>query len=98
VKLTVAPGDTASAFITGYDTGFDSMPSTDTICGTDNRVPSTERRVGRLVHASLKALCSGGLVSASACYLTAGHCVTGGTIFTAEFNCPPSTSGGAIVH
>jgi hypothetical protein len=99
VELVVAPGDTASAFISGFDTGFDVTPTPDTICGaTDDRVPSTERRVGRLLNANLNALCSGGLVSANSCYLTAGHCVTSGTVFTVEFNCPPSTPGGAIVH
>ena len=61
-------------------------------------MPSTERRVGRLLNASMNALCSGGLISTNSCYLTAGHCVSSGTVFTVEFNCPPSTTGGSIVH
>jgi V8-like Glu-specific endopeptidase len=99
VELIVAPNDTASAVIAGFDAGLLGVVSIDTICGpTDDRVPSTERRVGRLLNGSMNALCSGGLISTNSCYLTAGHCVSSGTVFTVEFNCPPSTAGGSIVH
>jgi hypothetical protein len=99
VELVVAPGDVASAFISGYDVGYANVTGVDTICGTtDNRVPSTEVRVGRLLNSNMNALCSGGLVSSNSCYMTAGHCVSSGTVFTVEFNCPPSTAGGSIVH
>jgi hypothetical protein len=98
-ELVVAPGDTASAHVTGLDAGFLTPVGSDTICGTtDDRVPSTEPRVGRLLNSSLNALCSGGLVSSNSCYLTAGHCVTTGAVYTVEFNCPPSNAGGSIVH
>jgi Trypsin len=99
VELIVAPNDAASAFVSGYDAGFFAPVGEDTICGTsDDRVPSTERRVGRLLNSSMNALCSGGLVSTNSCYLTAGHCVSSGSVFTVEFNCPPSAAGGSIVH
>ena len=99
VELIVAPGDSASATVTGYDVGFAAPMGVDSICGpTDDRVPSTERRVGRLINSSAIAICSGGLVSANSCYLSAGHCLAGGTAFAVEFNCPQSTPGGAVVH
>jgi hypothetical protein len=98
VELVVAPFDAASAWMAGYDTGFPVEPGIDSICGVDDRVPSHERRVGRLLNSSLNAICTAALVSADACILTAGHCFGAGSVFTVEFNCPPSLPSGAIVH
>jgi hypothetical protein len=36
-------------------------------------------------------------VPPNAVFLTAGHCI-GGTQYTVEFSCPPSTASGAVVH
>jgi hypothetical protein len=99
VELLIAPQDTATAWIAGYDAGFLTFSSGDSICGpTDDRVLTTEPRVGRLINSSLNVLCSGSLISSNACYLTAGHCVAGGAVYTVEFNCPPSGSNGQPVH
>ncbi len=101
VELLVAPFATASVNLSGYDAGFPAPAAIDSICGpTDDRVPSTEPRVGRLLvgGGGGTAICSGGLVSISSCFATAGHCVSGGAQVTVEFNCPPSNANGSVVH
>jgi V8-like Glu-specific endopeptidase len=63
-------------------------------CGpTDDRVPSTDPRTGRLVPVG----CTAWLISPTNCFVTAGHCCAG-TTTTVQFNVPPSSSGGAIVN
>jgi len=77
-------GDVRSA---GGDVGIES------ICGdTDNRVSSTDPRVGRIVPVG----CTGWIVSNGA-HLTAGHCV-GTNMQTLEFNIPDSCDNGDIQH
>ncbi len=67
-----------------------------TICfGVDDRVPSNDPRVGRV----LPVTCSVWLFSdANHCFLTAGHCGAPGSIDVVEFNVPLSTSTGALQH
>jgi V8-like Glu-specific endopeptidase len=62
-----------------------------TICGTDNRVASTERRVGRLVPVGCTAWIVGNNL-----FLTAGHCVASRAT-TLQFNVPASQTSGALV-
>jgi V8-like Glu-specific endopeptidase len=61
------------------------------ICGTDNRVASTERRVGRLVPVGCTAWIVGNNL-----FLTAGHCVASRAT-TLQFNVPASQTSGALV-
>lgn len=71
-------------------------PNTDvgieSICGTDNRVASTDARVGRLVPVGCTAWIVGNNL-----FLTAGHCVASGAT-TLQFNVPASQSNGALVN
>jgi V8-like Glu-specific endopeptidase len=62
------------------------------ICGTDNRVASTEARVGRLVPVGCTAWIVGNNL-----FLTAGHCVASGAT-TLQFNVPASQPNGALVN
>jgi trimeric autotransporter adhesin len=70
----------------GTDVGIES------ICGTDNRVASTDTRVGRLVPVGCTAWIVGNNL-----FLTAGHCVASGAT-TLQFNVPASQSNGALVN
>lgn len=62
------------------------------ICGTDNRVASTDVRVGRLVPVGCTAWIVG-----SNLFLTAGHCVASGAT-TLQFNVPASQPDGRLVN
>ena len=65
----------------------------DSICGVDDRLPSTDPRSGRL----LPVGCTAWLIQdCSGCFLTAGHCV--GNINVVQFNVPPSTASGSLQH
>ena len=63
-------------------------------CGaTDDRVPSNDPRVARL----LPIGCTGWLIrDANYCFLTAGHCAGG--LQVAEFNVPLSNANGSLNH
>jgi len=107
VELYVAPGETdvfikiqeitvgewadgGDVWSAGGDVGIES------ICGgDDDRVRSTDPRVGRIVPAG----CTGWIVSNGA-HLTAGHCTdgTGTDMQTLEFNIPDSLANGTIQH
>ncbi len=98
VSLQLPPFSTGFVTISGVDAGFPSVVGIDSICGaTDDRVPTAETRIGRLLNSGGSAICSGGLISANGVFMTAGHCI-GGNQYTVEFNCPPSTVSGAVVH
>lgn len=98
VELHVAPGDTGIFVnineVTVGDWVGEGDIGIETICGsTDDRVASTDPRVGRIVgdHG-----CTGWIISNGG-YLSAGHCV-GGTGDTLEFNVPDSLADGTIQH
>lgn len=98
VSLHLPAFATGSWLVTGVDAGFPAVGGLDTICGTtDDRVPTPEPKIGRLLNSAGSAICSGGLISINNVFMTAGHCISG-TQFTVEFNCPPSTASGAVVH
>ncbi len=63
-------------------------------CGaTDDRVPSNDPRVGRL----MPVVCTAWMIDdCNHCFLSAGHCV--GSINTVQFNVPLSSSSGALNH
>ena len=63
-------------------------------CGPqDNRVPSSDKRTGRL----LPSGCTAWLISSTKCFITAGHCRSSSQM-TVQFNVPPSSSTGTIRH
>lgn len=65
-----------------------------TLCGADNRVLSTDPRVARIVPVG----CTAWLISdANHEFLTAGHCAGSG-LATIEFNVPPSSGSGSLMH
>ncbi|MGB0494874.1 MAG: PKD domain-containing protein [Kangiellaceae bacterium] len=61
------------------------------ICGTDDRIASTEPRVGRMDPAG----CTGWIIDGGQ-LLTAGHCLDGTTMDTLSFNPPPSLDDGTV--
>lgn len=100
ISLYVAAGEreifvsltelTVGDFVSG---SAQSSQSPQTICGaTDERVASSDPRVGRIVPVG----CTGWIVSSGA-YLTAGHCV-GSNLQTLQFNVPASDPDGTINH
>ncbi|MAE77352.1 MAG: hypothetical protein CMJ85_10840 [Planctomycetes bacterium] len=95
VRLIVAPRTKGarfktSAIVVGLPVNFG--PATQ--CGpTDDRVPTTDKRTGRL----LPAGCTAWLISSLSCFSTAGHCRSTSQM-TVQFNVPPSSSSGQIRH
>ncbi len=71
-----------------------ALPPPPSQCGpTDDRVPSSDPRVGRLQ----PSICTAFLIDdCSHALMTAGHCTGGYNLV--EFNVPISTAGGNIVH
>lgn len=63
--------------------------ATESICGTDDRVLSSDPRAARL----LSGGCTGWLINE--CFLTAGHCLSN---TVAQFNVPLSSSTGSLNH
>ena len=93
VKLFVGPTD-RDVFVDVADVVVGDWPeSTKSICGTDDRVASSEPRVGRLVPIG----CTGWIVD-NGKYVTAGHCLDSSSAQIFEFNVPLSQSDGTIVH
>ena len=65
----------------------------ESLCGSDNRVTSTDGRSGRV----LPAQCTAFMINDSTHnFLTAGHCAFG--LSVVQFNVPDSTTGGVIVN
>lgn len=103
VQLHVAPGEVGIfAAINGVTYGDPSQafqipePSPlASLCGADNRIASTDARVGRLFGGG----CTGWLVSNERA-LTAGHCGNpdGNVTGVMQFNVPASTSNGNPVQ
>lgn len=80
--------------LAGITAGVPPMPSF-TLCGPmDDRVPSTDPRMGR----SMPVGCTAFMIDdCSHNFLTAGHC-SGPTLQLVEFNVPPSDANGAVTH
>lgn len=105
IDLFLQPGSTGSFEIAGYIYGLGGGSNavslgTDTICGTDDRIQSTDNRSGRFV--SSPTVTGGGctiwIASADSCAVSAGHCFAGGSLMVAEFNVPASLPSGALQH
>ncbi len=91
VEVLAYPGTGSSRVrLRSADAGQPGL--SETICGSlDNRVASSDPRVGRL----LPVGCTGWLIDDCAgCSLTAGHCA--GNISVMQFNVPLSNSNGSI--
>ncbi len=62
------------------------------ICGTDDRIDSDEKKMGRMMRDTKgNGGCTGGMIS-STCLITAGHCMS--TVEVVEFHVPASDSNG----
>jgi V8-like Glu-specific endopeptidase len=72
------------------------MYGPDSLCGADNRVPSTDQRQGRLMPIG----CTAWLINdATHCFISAGHCFpTGTNTGVVQFNVPLSTGTGITVN
>lgn len=68
----------------------------ESICGpTDDRTLSMDPRQARVVPVG----CTVWLIDdAEGCFLTAGHCISGGSLHVVEFNVPLSDANGAVNH
>jgi len=64
------------------------------ICGTDNRVQSSELWTGRLMPVG----CTASVYNTQSCLVSAGHCVSGGQATVIQFNVPNSSSNCATVN
>lgn len=75
--------------------GASPNPGPGSICGgTDDRVPSSDRRVARVLGVG----CTAWLIDATNCFVSAGHCCASSAHSVVQFNVPPSSSGGAPRH
>lgn len=92
VELIGEPGSGESRMrLKGYDAGFSVLTS---ICGAaDDRVLSSDPRSAR----AMPVGCTAWLISdCGHCFLTAGHCMSGGSLNVVQFNVPLSTSTGGL--
>ena len=97
LELWAAPGSDPAWEGQALLVGLDGVSyGEDTICGTDDRVHSSDDRAARFLNSSGTSACTGWL-GPPPCAFTAGHCVpTYGHL--AEWNVPPSTTSGALQH
>jgi hypothetical protein len=73
----------------------EDQPMMRSQCGADDRTPSADPRVGRIVPVG----CTGWIVDdANHMLLSAGHCPAGGGFSVLQFNVPRSNSNGTIVN
>jgi V8-like Glu-specific endopeptidase len=88
--LSRRPGRGDRVAIVGLWTG-QAAASPESLCDTDDRVLSSDPRVGRV----LSGGCSAWLINE--CFLTAGHCLNFVNTVV-QFNVPLSTTSGDLVH
>lgn len=87
-------GTTSQVVVPSATVGPEPEGGVATICGNDDRLPSTDPRVARV----MPVACTGWLIQDDAdCMLSAGHCGGSSSINVAQFNVPFSTSGGGLV-
>jgi hypothetical protein len=94
IDLYAAPAD-AGVFveISKVVVGEWGGPLHKSICGVDDRVDSTDPRVGRIVPIG----CTGWIVD-NGKFVTAGHCLNSSNSQTLEFNVPKSLPDGTWQH
>ncbi|MEM7165495.1 MAG: hypothetical protein AAF581_08525 [Planctomycetota bacterium] len=97
VELVADPCATESRldFEVAIRDGYSFNPTNSICFATDDRLPSTDERVARV----LPVTCTVWLISdVNHCFLTAGHCAPPSSMNVVEFNTPLSSSTGAIQH
>jgi hypothetical protein len=93
VKLYVAPGEKGIFFRLSEIIVGEWAGQPKSLCDGDNRVSSTDPRVGRIMPIG----CTGWITSNGA-HLTAGHCTAGALMWWLQFNIPPSLADGTVQH
>ncbi len=98
VRLDVIADPGAAASLITLDSITEGVPvgGAATICGPeDDRLPSSDPRVGRL----MPIVCTAWLIDdPNRTFLSAGHCTVGGDADIVQFNVPDSDSGGGLRH
>ena len=94
LELIVAPESRSSYALDAVLVGSGVL-APQTICGFDDRVPSSDPRVARLLDNSGNWTCTG-FLAPGGCAMTAGHCIAFAD--TAQFNVPSSLPNGALQH
>lgn len=93
VEVWAKPGVEAQLVTKSFDAATAFGPVAQSICGTDDRVLSSDPRVARI----LPVGCTGWIVDdCKRCQLTAGHCSSGTSVL--EFNVPASNPNGTLNH
>ena len=103
ISIHVAPSDENVFFeVIGVMSGVPNAGGMRDTCDFDDRVPSTDGAVGRIIYRlssdppDIIHLCTGWIFS-NGSYITAGHCLIEPAISAIlEFNVPPSSSSGSI--
>ncbi|MBK8976046.1 MAG: hypothetical protein IPM29_08975 [Planctomycetes bacterium] len=103
VEIVAAPGSVKNYFeIDKIWAGLPFAAMPETICGqTDDRVPSSNAAVGRLLSSGLGGGCTGWIIDnpvggVDKCHLSAGHCFPGSAVL--QFNVPASSANCNLVH
>ena len=96
IELHVAPEDRSVFFrinqiSVGEREDAEALGKTISLCGSDDRISSTDPAVGRI----LPVRCTGWIAS-NGSHLTAGHCEVLGDMDILEFNVPASDDDGTI--
>jgi hypothetical protein len=92
--VAFAGTDESRLEMTSVTAGDTAVFTSRSLCGVDDRTPSTERASARI----LPTGCTGFIFNdANRTMLTAGHCGVNVTTVV-QFNVPPSTAGGTIVN
>ncbi|HYC79208.1 MAG TPA: hypothetical protein VEI02_16435 [Planctomycetota bacterium] len=100
VRIDASAPAGATAFVAALvcDHGLAASGQADGLCGPDDRVPSADPRVARLVDPELNAVCTAALVGPNDVLLTAGHCIGFGGGVVVQFDPPPSLPDGTLQH
>jgi len=97
IEMFAYPGAPPSrVVVSGVDAAPPRTFTQMTLCGPDDRVPSTDPRAARL----LPAGCTAFLIDSSEqCFLTAGHCADSDVkLDVVQFNVPDSNPDGSLNH
>lgn len=98
LELFAGPNTTGNSIVVErLAVGTGPGPQAQSTCGTtDDRVADSHNGFARMVSLNLGGPCSGTIVSAEGCFLSAGHCLN--VLGVAQFNVPPSLPNGTMQH